>query len=296
MKIGFAIGPGVTVSWRADADDIPGFRRLEMLRRCTGMAELEDDGTASCRVVVNVDKTESICLRNHLMRIEFSDGMSSVSCAFRDPGPTVEHPDDVVWRGVRKLLFAGLIPHMLRRECHMMHGALLENGGRAVVVSGPSGIGKSTTAQRMSGRFRILADDCLLLCRSGNGWMARPLPTWSVYLFAKPSLAVCDSRMAYPVSRLLILGRSAAKYTPLPPEKALLGVAPAFTDMIQWYKNRLPEPLCRALRDAALDAAAEAARSIPCGALQLTLDCDIFGLLPLDMPEGESPAFRRGDE
>ena len=279
MKIGFELSPGRSVSWRADAADVPGFRRLELLRRCTGMAELADDGEALCRIVPTVDKSGSFYLRNHLMRIEPADELASLCCAFRDPRPEDRNPDDIIWRGVRKLLFAGLLPGILRRECFMMHGALLENGGRAVVISGPSGIGKSTTAQRMSGHFRILADDCLLLCRDGERWMARPLPTWSAYFCGKPLLAVCDVREAYPVSHLLVLGRGAAKYTPLSRMTAMIGIAPAFTDMMQWHSDSLPEEMRRELSDAALDAASEAVRSIPCGALQLTLECDIFRLL-----------------
>ena len=280
MKIGFDLGPGLSASWRADAADVPGIRRLELLRKCTSMPELPDDGCAACRVVPTVDQNKSFCLRNHLMRIEYSDDLGSVRCAFRDPGTTVKHPAELVWRGVRKLLFAGMVPYMLRRECFMMHGALLERNGRAVVISGPSGIGKSTTALRMGERFRILADDCLFFYRGKDGWMVRPAPTWSVYLFAKPELTKCDIRVERPLSHILLLGRNAAKYIPLEPEQSVIGVAPAFTDMVQWHMSCFPEVLCRKLREAALDAAAEAARSIPCGALQLTLDCDIFSLLP----------------
>ena len=288
MKIGFDLASGLSVSWRADAADVPGSRRLELLRQCTSMDELPDDGCASCCIVPMVDNDKSLALRNHLMRIEYSDDLNSVRCAFRDPRETAKHPAELVWRGVRKLMFAGLVPYMLRRECFMMHGALLERDGRAVVISGPSGIGKSTTALRMGERFRILADDCLLIYRGRDGWKVRPAPTWSVYLFAKSALAKCDIRAEYPLSQILILGRNAAKYIPLSQEEAVIGVAPSFTDMIQWHMICFPEAFCRKLREAALDAAIEVVRAIPCGSLQLTLDCDIFSLLPDAAPESEN--------
>ena len=132
MKIGFDIGFGKSVSWRADASDIPGFERLKMLRRSSGMDELPDDGLASCRIVPNVDMKRSFALRNHLMRLEFSEDFQDLRCAFRDtdaPGGV----ERLRWLGVRKLLFSGLVPFMLRRECFMMHGALLERGGREIL-------------------------------------------------------------------------------------------------------------------------------------------------------------------
>ena len=169
---------------------------------------------------------------------------------------------------------------MLKGELAMVHGALLEHDGGALMLCGPSGIGKSTTALRMSGRCRILADDCFMLERRDGSYLARPLPTWSSYLFNKERLATCDARQSFRVSRLLILGRRTARYTPLEPQAALLGCANAFTDMVKWHTLRCPAPLTEALFSRALDAARRIADELPCGALQLTLDCDIFRLLP----------------
>jgi len=283
VKIGIELGGGATASWRVGKGTPAGLTRLELLKASTGMAELSDDGTASCTIVGEdgIERDGSFGLPGHGMRVAFAEDDGSVRVAFRDPADTSE-TELYRWRGVRQMLFAGLVPHMLRGECFMVHGALLEKGGRAVLVCGPSGIGKSTTAERMSKRFRILADDCMLLYRDGAQWTARPLPTWSIYLFGKSALTECDVRNSFPVERLFILGRDAARYTELVPREALIGVANSFTDMVEWHTQRYPEQLRRKLTDAALDTASELAHTLPGGALQLTLECDIFQVLPVD--------------
>ena len=283
MKIGFELGGGASATWRAEAGDAAGMARLAMLKESSGMDELSDDGSAGCRIVGGAELARegggSFGLPGHGMRIAFGGGDGPVRVAFREP--TDPSQTEVYrWRGVRQMLFAGLVPHMLRGECFMVHGALLERDGRAVLVCGPSGIGKSTTAGRMAKRFRILADDCMALYRDGGRWTARPLPTWSVYLFGKSALTSCDVRSAFPVERFFILGRGDARYTGLVPREALIGVANSFTDMVEWHTQRYPEPLRRRLTGAALDAAAELTHTLPGGALQLTLECDIFQVLP----------------
>lgn len=277
LKLNFA-----EVSWRADDADAAGAARLAMLRDSVGMDTLPDDGAATCRIVAGDEMKAPVGIPRHGMRMDLSELESGVVyAAFGDDCPP-EALTETRWRGVRKLLYLGLVPAMLRGDCMMVHGALLERDGRALMLCGPSGMGKSTTSQRMNGRFRILADDCFLLCRDGDGWLAHPLPTWSVYLFGKAAIVECDARLSFPVSRLLILGRQQARYTPLDPRQALLGCANAFTDMVKWHTLRYPEPLCSALTARALATAEKLVETLPCGALQLTLDCDVFRVLPED--------------
>ena len=282
MKLGLNFDCG-TVSWRAEDSDADGMLRLLRLRDSVGMDEIPDDGTATCRIVPrgDLDHASSIGVPQHAMRMGFPDGAErGVVVSFSDHASPPEELESNRWRGVRKLLFLGFIPRMLGGELAMVHGALLERDGRALLLCGPSGIGKSTTAQRLAGRCRILADDCFMLERTAGGYRARPLPTWSTYLFDQERMTVCDARQCLPVSRLLILGREAARYTPLAPRMALLGCANAFTDMVKWHAFRLSRQLTEELTSRALDAARRLVDELPCGALQLTLDCDVFRLLP----------------
>ena len=284
MKIGLTLGDAA-VSWRADDSDAAGILRIKMLDASTGMEKLPDDGDATCRVISGVDfgLGRGVGIPRHGMRVDFAEAADrGATAAFFDGAASPEELELIRWRGVRKLLFLGLVPRMMARDCSMMHGALMARDGRGVLLCGPSGIGKSTTAGRMQAEgFEVLADDCFLLRRSDDGaYFARPLPTWSIYLFGKEALAGCDARREVPVSHLFILGRSTERYTPLDARTALLGCANAFADMVKWHIFRYPAELAAALTDRALAAAERLVRELPCGALQLTLDCGISRLLP----------------
>jgi len=283
VKIGLKFGDAA-ISWRAEDADAAGTLRLRMLASSVGMDGFPDDGAASCRIVPR-DRFggRGVGIPRHAMRIDFTHATElGAEATFDDEAVPDEELDVTRWRGVRKLLFLGLVPRMLSRECSMVHGALMERNGRGILLCGPSGIGKSTTARRMADEgFRVLADDCFLLRRDGGGkYWARPLPTWSVYLFGKEALAECDARREFSVSRLFILGRREERFTALEPQMALLGCANAFTDMVKWHTFRYPAALESALIDRALSAAETLTGELPCGALQLTIDCNISRLLP----------------
>ena len=283
MKYGFDLSPGVTVSWRADRGDGCVDAHMAMLQECVGMDELPDDGEASCLLLPNdhIPSSRNEMIIWHRMKIRFEPENGVNKIVLRDLDEPPEEQTISRWRNVRRIVFQGMVPYILRRECFIVHGALLEHpSGQAVILCGPSGIGKSTTSLRLSKMLKILADDCFCLYRRDGAWRARPMPTWSSYICGKERLAKCEARHETTVSQLLIIGRSAAKYTELPPAEAMLGVANAFSEMVRWHIERYPKNLQSELFAAAIDGASELSRTLPArGALQLTLDCDVCRLL-----------------
>ena len=286
MRVGLELYSGAMISWRADDSNAAGIIRLKLLRESVGLDVLPDEGECFCRIVPvgELDRESSVGIPRHGMRVCFPrDCTEECRVAVADPPFDDERLEMNRWRGTRCLLFLGMVSGILQGRCSMVHGGLMAaSDGSAILICGPSGIGKSTTVSRMAGEFRVLADDCFLLYREGGGgrWMARPLPTWSSYLFGKPRMVECDARKAFPVSRLLIIGRGAPRYIPLSAKEAMLGVTNSFSDMVQWHTMRYPQWLRQRLFNCAVDAAMELTGSIPCGSLQLTLDCGISRLLP----------------
>ena len=74
----------------------------------------------------------------------------------------------------RSVIRAGGVP---------FHAALAEHEGKAYLLAGVSGAGKSTCSSRLQGRWRSLCDDEVLLAPDAeNRWRVHPMPTWSHYL------------------------------------------------------------------------------------------------------------------
>jgi SynChlorMet cassette protein ScmC len=61
----------------------------------------------------------------------------------------------------------------------LLHGALAELSGYGVVLSGPSGVGKTTVSRRLPPPWRSLSDDMTLVVRDDEGaYWAHPWPSW----------------------------------------------------------------------------------------------------------------------
>jgi len=62
----------------------------------------------------------------------------------------------------------------------LIHGALAERNGIGVILTAPSGTGKSTASNRLPAPWRSLCDDATLVVRDQQGsYWAHPWPTWS---------------------------------------------------------------------------------------------------------------------
>ena len=78
-------------------------------------------------------------------------------------------------------IWSGFLPLVLKRRQIALHGALLAQGDRGVIVCGPPGVGKSTCASRVPPPWTALADDAILITRHNGEYFAQGLPTWSRY-------------------------------------------------------------------------------------------------------------------
>ena len=154
-----------------------------------------DEGNL-CRLLVQVDAHSSVADRYVPAA---SGGHGVVACVLRPCG---------YWGGpyanlVRlSLLFAR---EAQARGGVLIHGALAERDGIAVILAAPGGTGKTTASKRLPPPWRSRCDDTTLVVRDPQGtYWAHPWPTWSRFLDGGPGGA-WDVQAAVPLKGIFFL-------------------------------------------------------------------------------------------
>ena len=188
------------------------------------------------------------------------------------------------WRSLlwRQFFLASFIPLLKERQVVLIHGALLIRNGFAAVVSGPSGIGKSTLVSRLAGRYECPADDCVLVCRDADGqYWAQEMPTWSIWYAGKgdPETTFSGCR-SYPLKSMFLLDRgdSDAIYT-IEPQQAFLGWNTAVHFMTAATCDRMPRMLAREIMVSTFDFSKKMSSELPIFGMVAPLDGKIWELL-----------------
>lgn len=96
-----------------------------------------------------------------------------------------------------------------RHDCVLLHGALAQRAGQGVILSAPSGTGKTTASNRLPPPWISLCDDTTLVRRDASGaFWAHPWPTWSRFLNpADGEGASWDVQSSVPLDRVYFLKR-----------------------------------------------------------------------------------------
>lgn len=112
------------------------------------------------------------------------------------------------------VLCAGIASILRGTRCLILHAAMLDAGGSAILLCGDSGVGKSTSAERWRRcGHRAFADDMVLLEYDSDGrFFAHALPTWS-RCRKELELPVCSAATAVPVSGVLGVARGEREET-----------------------------------------------------------------------------------
>lgn len=88
-----------------------------------------------------------------------------------------------------------------------LHAALAEHSGRAFLLAGDHGAGKSTCCSRLPMTWSALCDDETFILNGGYGYYAHPFPRWSDYLFQAPQQPIDVSKRA-PLSAIFFLEKA----------------------------------------------------------------------------------------
>lgn len=177
---------------------------------------------------------------------------------------------------MRCLYYLGVLPLLIHANTVCVHGILAELNGKGAIISGPSGIGKSTAARRLPPPWKIHSDDCLLLTDTGNGIFAQPVPTWSIYFANTDKPRTFDGTKTVKVEGLFMLDRDKNAVEPLDKMQAIVGFTKSIGDMTKLELGRMPDNIRKELFLKALSLGTSAVRKIPAYHLFATIDGDFW--------------------
>ena len=162
----------------------------------------------------------------------------------------------------------------------LIHGAVLERQGRATILAGPSGVGKSTACSRLPPPWKVLSDDsCLVVPTPAGDYLVHPWPTWSRFAGGDHG-GTWDVQRGMPLSGIgFLVQGDADQFEELPVLEALgsllrvteQGSTPALYSILP---DERP-----GFRRQQFDAAARMTRHRTCFRLSNTLDGAFWDLL-----------------
>ncbi len=186
----------------------------------------------------------------------------------------------------RRFYYLALISCVSRRNCSVVHGILASReDGTAAIISGPSGVGKSTASRRLPPPWKVLADDCLLVSRLADGFHAQPVPTWSIFYAATAPERAFDCARTVKLSHIFLLDRGDDHAEKLDFQQTLMGFTRSVGDMTRLLTGSVPQPVGKTIYSRAFRLASEMARELPCHHLFATLNGEFWKAMNAAMEE-----------
>jgi len=186
----------------------------------------------------------------------------------------------------RRFYYLALISCVSRRNSSVVHGILAQRGdGTAAIISGPSGVGKSTASRRLPPPWKVMSDDCLLVSRLDDGFYAQPVPTWSIFYAETAPERNFDCSRAVKLSNIFLLDRGADYAEKLDVQQALMGFTRSVGDMTRLLTGSVPRNVGKAIYARAFRLASEMARELPSHHLFATLHGEFWKAMDGAMEE-----------
>jgi SynChlorMet cassette protein ScmC len=151
-----------------------------------------------------------------------------------------------------------------------LHAALAEHSGRAFLLAGNHGVGKSTCCLRLPSSWNALCDDEAVVLHGRRGYYAHPIPTWSVYL-SQVSHPRLDVSRRLPLSSLFFLEKARdVEIVQMGQGEAALRILKSSKEV--WLKrmNAFDRLAKRSLRTRILENSCKLARQVPAYLLRVS--------------------------
>lgn len=161
----------------------------------------------------------------------------------------------------------------------ILHGGLSVLHGLGYLFLAPPGGGKTTALSRIPPPWKVLADDAVLIWRSGgDSFLASPLPTWSVLLGTSRKVAGIDHWQVggvFEIGGAMILKKN-KEQDHLSPLDHLEAISPFYRALLE-HPRVLSNNL--SFRKDLFNTACELAKTIPSWRLELACDGEFWTLI-----------------
>jgi SynChlorMet cassette protein ScmC len=153
-----------------------------------------------------------------------------------------------------------------------IHAALLELDGRGVLLSAPSGTGKSTCCRRLPEPWKPLCDDAaIIVLDREKQCQAQPFPTWSDYLIT-PAEKTWNVQYSVPIYGIFFLEQSERdEVVPLGTGQTAVSISNAVAQMCRSFWRKMDIEKQRSFREQIFDSACKMATKIPGFCLRASL-------------------------
>jgi len=156
------------------------------------------------------------------------------------------------------------------------HAAMAEHEGKAYLLAGGSGTGKSTCSSRLHGEWLSRCDDeVLVVCEPHNRYRVHPMPTWSSFLNGGMGKKFWDVSLGVPLAGIFFLERSKDRDAAVPLLKKAENAAAMNASVLQiWqkYSNFSESEQRKEMHCLIFENVCRMAHHIPAYRLSVTLD------------------------
>ena len=162
------------------------------------------------------------------------------------------------------------------------HCALVEINGKGALICAPGGTGKSTCASRLPTPHRTLAEDCALIMKSDDGFIAQSMPTWSSVIseYVKNENIRFDCTVFVPLAGVFFLEQSSIDAVKQLNSPTTLGyINSTFNDHMRWFLHNLNSENAKMLRMNIFNLAEQLTATLPAYRLSATLNGNFWDMM-----------------
>jgi SynChlorMet cassette protein ScmC len=201
-----------------------------------------------------------------LIRIWTSSDTSDVICGVT-PQSSYKYDISMIWQALFPIyiraLESGGIP---------IHSALVERNGKAFLLAGQGGAGKSTCSRRLPSPWSSLCDDEAFIIRNDkNQYLAHPIPTWSDQLNDNLPEKSCHVEQSYPLKAIFFLKQAQTdEIKTIGQGEASVLLSELASESLTWGWRYMPPDEETLLKKNLFDNSCKLARTVPVFTLRVS--------------------------